>query len=173
MCYFQKNYRLHMKNIVTLIAFIFVSMVTTLKADDDFQYVKSWYENNNPVILIKEVEPTEWGLNKPYFVRNALDADPTVLVIGKVVYSTSDAYKAGTLVLFEGTCDTPEKMPLCGCPYILAYVGDANPPLSLTEDNSVIYYYPQSLCAWSGAILKGHEEEFTGVWKEMAHEVSK
>lgn len=162
-----------MKNIVTLIAFIFASLVATLKADDDLQYVKSWYEDNDPVILIKEVEPTEWGLNKPYFVRNALDADPTVLVIGKVVYSTSDAYKAGTIVLFEGTCDDPKKMPLLGSPYILAYVGAANPPKPLTKDNSVIYYYPQSLYACSGAILKGHEEEFTGVWKEMAREVSK
>lgn len=162
-----------MKNIVTLIAFIFVSMVTTLKADDDFKYVKSWYENNDPVILIKEVDPSECGLNKPYFVRNPMEAEPTVLVIGKVVYSTSDAYKAGTLVLFEGPCDNPEKMPLLGSPYILAYVGAANPPKPLTKDNSVIYYYPEPLYACSGAILKGHEEEFSGVWKEMVHEVSK
>ena len=162
-----------MKNIVTLFAFVFVSLIASLKADDNLQYVKSWYEKNDPVILIKEVEPTEWGLNRPYFVRNALEAEPTVLVIGKVVYSTSDTYKAGTLVLFEGPCDNPKKMPLCGSPYILAYVGFANPPKPLTKDNSVIYYYPEPLYAWSGAILKGHEEEFTGVWKEMAREVSK
>lgn len=160
-----------MKNILTLLAFIFASLSATLKAD--FQYVKSWYERNAPVILIKEVDPTEWGLNKPYFVRNAMDAEPTVLVIGKVVYSTTDEYKAGALVLFEGPCDKPEEMPKCGCPYILAYVGPDNPPKPLTKDNSVIYYYPEPLYACSGAILKGHEEELTGVWKEMAREVSK
>ncbi len=128
-----------------------------------------WNESGGKVLLIKaepfvkKVPPVGnvGYLNSHPFTRGTSDG-PATLVIGRVVLSTSDAYKTGTLVLLEvpGAVTSAD-----GVWWIAAARKDTLP---LTEDGSAIFICGLDFNCCPGNKILRHKDKLQGIWKEMA-----
>ncbi len=136
--------------------------------------ISNWQENNSPVVLIKEIDLEVRGSsNSPDFTRGKGIDEASCLVVGKVVLSTTDSIKLGTLILLEmHDGDTAYE----GSPessYWIVETSDKSKILKLNDDESSLYIAADFTYVWNGNELRCRPDLLHGVWKQMLNKVLK
>ncbi len=163
------------KQLLPLILFG-LSLFSSARAEEEEMnyFLKSWQEDNAPVLLLRELQAGEWGMNKPCFFRDGFSGDgPTRLLICRVVLSSTPAHKPGTLVLFEHRSDAPRDAAPSPCPWWLARISKDTPAIPLTAEGNTLYIYGEDTCYLNGRCLTTHPQQLKGIWLQMANEVTR
>ncbi len=143
-------------------------------AEEMNYFLKSWQNDNAPVLLLQELEAGEWGMNKPCFFREDFSGDgPTRLLICRVVLSSTPAHKPGTLVLFEHRSDAPRNATPSPCPWWLVRISRDTPAIPLTPEGSALYIYGEDTYYLSGRSLTTHPQQLKGIWRQMFEAVNR
>jgi len=165
-------------------------MIYPLLAEEDASqknsniFILNWQKNNTPVVLIKEIalsyttkEDTPRDI--PDFTREGMIDEASRLIVGKVVLSTTDSVKLGTIVLLERQVLEQSGAGHGESPFWIVVMTNIKGNLSLNcikeldEDGLVLYVLENFTYVWNGNELRRRPDLLRGVWKQMLNKVLK